>query len=44
MMYQSAKPPEVVQEAFLKTFQPPSVRSARDDMGYQKWEPVSGSE
>lgn len=44
MMYQSAKPPEVVHEAFLKTFQPPSVRSARDDMGYQKWEPVSGSE
>jgi hypothetical protein len=43
-MYQSANPPEVVQEAFFMTFQPSSVRSACEEIGYQKCEPVSGSE
>ena len=43
-MYQSAKPPEVVHDDFLSTFQPSSTRSAPDEKGYQKWPPVSGSE
>ena len=44
MTYQSAKPPDVVHEAFLRTFQPSSTSSAPEEMGYQKCEPVSGSE
>ena len=43
-MYQSAKPPEVVQDAFLVTCQPPSTFLALEETGYQKWLPVSGSE
>ena len=43
-MYQSAKPPEVVHDAFLVTCQPPSTFLALEETGYQKCEPVSGSE
>jgi len=35
---------EVVQDAFLRTLYPPFERSAPEEMGYQKCEPVSGSE
>ena len=37
-------PPEVVQDAFLFTLYPPFDFSALEENGYQKCEPVSGSE
>jgi hypothetical protein len=43
-MYQSAKPADVVHAAFFFTCQPASVAVAEDVSGYQKCEPVSGSE
>jgi len=35
---------DVVHDAFLRTLNPPFVRSAPEETGYQKCEPVSGSE
>ena len=35
---------EVVQEAFFLTCQPSAVSVAPEEIGYQKWLPVSGSE
>ena len=38
------EPSDVVHDAFLRTLYPPFTRSAPDETGYQKCEPVSGSE